>query len=227
MIPSTSVAIVTGGSRGLGHALVQALRSAGVQVEAPTRTTVDVRDGAQVHAFVADVLHRHGHIDILINNAGWSEGLSSLEDIPEDVMNRCIDTNVKGVFHCLHAVFPIMKKQKNGFILTICSRAATRAHPLLPVYSASKFAVRGLTQAVARLCKEENLPIHCLSISPGGIDTEMRAAMFGEEDSRQQQTPMAVATIILRYLQGDLDIPDGSDVQIVQGQIDRIIPLDV
>ncbi len=223
---SQSVAIVTGGSRGLGLAVAEALRSAGMIVEAPSQTQVDVRDAKQVSEFVQHVQKMHGRIDVLINNAGWSEVPAPLEEITTEDFDRCIDTNLKGVFYFLHAVLPVMKKQNSGIVVNVCSKAGTRAHSLLPAYSASKFAVRGLTQAVARNCNELKLSVRCISVSPGGIDTDMRALLFGREDSEKQQKPETVAGIMLEYLQGAFDVSNGADIQIVKGKVDRIIDMD-
>lgn len=234
MSPTKSVAVITGGSRGLGLAIAHALREAGMQVETCAHTAdvaqsiaqVDVRRSDQVDAFISDILRKHGRIDILINNAGWSESLMPLEEVTEEAMNQCIDTNVKGVFHFLHAVLPIMKQQKGGKIINICSRAGSRAHPLLPIYSASKFAVRGFTQAVARSSNENGAYIHCVSISPAGIDTPMRAALFGADNSHKQQKPEEVASLIVQHLTSSDEWPNGADIQIANGKVDRITLLD-
>lgn len=222
-----SIAVVTGGSRGIGKAFVDALTTAGVQVEAPTQADLDVRNADQVQAFLADVVARNGSIDLLINNAGWAEPVGTLEQLSEEAMNQCVDTNIKGVFHFLHAALPFMKKQKHGgMIINMGSRAGTRAHPGLAVYSATKFAVRGLTQAVARECIEANVPVTTISLSPGGVDTDMRATLFGKENSSRQQKPEVIAQILLQILRGELDVPTGADVIIVGGKVERIAPMD-
>jgi NAD(P)-dependent dehydrogenase (short-subunit alcohol dehydrogenase family) len=220
-----SVAIVTGGSRGIGLALVQMLKRLDVKVEAPSQENLDIRDTQSVQTFVTDIVHRHGHIDVLINNAGWSPPLALIEDVEESSYDRCFDTNVKGTFNCLHAVLPIMKKQKSGIIINICSRAGTRAHPQLGIYSASKFAVRGLTQAVAKECDDAKLPIRCISISPGGVDTEMRTELFGKDDSSRQQKPEEIAAIVQSFLEGKSEFQQGNDVHIVGGQIKQVEPM--
>ncbi len=221
-----SVAIVTGGSKGLGKAIVEALHAAGFIVEAPLQEEVDVRSFESVHAWICDIYARRGHIDILVNNAGWAESPKLLEDTSEEDFDRCMDTNVKGVYNVLHAALPLMKKQKKGVIINIASRAGTRAHPTLSIYSASKFAVRGLTQAVARECSEAGRTVTCISVSPGGVNTDMRTMLFGKENSDRQQKPEVVAALIMQYLQGEMDAPNGSDVQIVDGIVTRITTLD-
>jgi NAD(P)-dependent dehydrogenase (short-subunit alcohol dehydrogenase family) len=226
MILTDAVAIVTGSSRGIGRAIADALKEAGVTVEGADRDTMDVRDHDQVHRYIEGVVARRGRIDILVNNAGWAEPLGILEQVTDEQYDQCMDTNVKGVFHCLQAVLPIMKKQNSGIVINVASRAGSKGHPGLAVYSASKFAVRGLTQAVARECAQEGKDIQVISLSPGGVDTDMRAALFGKEDSERQQKPEEIAKILLQYLQGDVDASSGSDVQVIKGAVARIVSLD-
>lgn len=221
-----SVAVVTGGSRGLGKAIVEALRAEGMIVEAPAQEAVDVRSFTSVHTWISDVYARRGRIDILVNNAGWAEPPALLEDVSEEDFDRCMDTNVKGIYNVLHAALPLMKKQKKGLIINIASRAGNRAHPTLSIYSASKFAVRGITQAVARECSEAGSFVTCISVSPGGINTHMRTMLFGKENSDRQQKPEVVAALIVRYLRGDVDFSNGSDVQIVDRVVTKITTLD-
>lgn len=223
---SHSIVIVTGGSRGLGLAIADGLRAAGATVEAPTQAEVDVRKPDDVRACVQEVLKRHNRIDLLVNNAGFAGKKIQLEDVSDADFARCMDTNVKGVFHFLREVVPVMKKQGTGTIINIASRAGSRAHPLMPIYSASKFAVIGLTQAVARSCAEAKTDIQCISVSPGGIDTIMREELFGKENSAKQQKPEQVASMIMAYLKGDLSVSNGSDVVVVDGIVERVTSID-
>ena len=99
--------------------------------------------------------------------------------------------------------------------------AGVRAVPLLSAYSASKFGVLALTQAIAK--ENQNTPIKCISISPGGINTEMRQKVF--KDAKKQQTTKFVADKIIKIVEGELPIPSGNNVIIRHGKITAIQPL--
>lgn len=218
-----AVAIVTGGSRGIGKAIVDALVARGATVEicslSGAGVAVDVRSREQVQVFVQDVWKRHGRIDILVNNAGAAHPLLPIEEIDESDFEACFDTNVKGVFHLVQAVLPHMKQQGSGAILNVGSRAGTRAHPGLSVYSASKFALRGLTQALAKELRESVPAIRCYVIAPGGVDTTMRAELFGAEDSARQQSPQAIAEIVVGVLDESILAQAGAVISVVGGKV--------
>lgn len=230
MILQGKVAMITGTGRGLGAALMNELRSRGVTVIGcglhSDEYPVDVRSENKVHTIVDDVIKKNGHIDILIHNAGWSPRVKSLETVTNDEFSQCMDTNVKGAFTMMKAVLPSMKKRNSGCIITICSRAGSRAHPGLTVYSAAKYAERALTQGLARELQEAGTAIRCMSISPGGIATDMREELFGEEDRAKQQSPAVVALLIADVIEDTPRIPHGADVHIVRGAIATIKPMD-
>ncbi|MBI3331438.1 SDR family oxidoreductase [Candidatus Peregrinibacteria bacterium] len=224
-----SVAIVTGGSQGLGRALALELHKRGMTVitcssgkaDLPAGIeahTVDVRDGAAVKAFVKDVLKRHTKVGVLVNNAAWGGSLKLIEDVTDEEYKKMVETNLDGVFYCCRAILPVLRKQKSGMILNVSSRAGMRAHPNIGLYSATKFAVRGLTQAIAK--ELADLPkVSCISICPGGIHTSMRTELFGEEDSARQQSPETVAKIMADIIDGKIGVPSGADVSVVAGNV--------
>ena len=109
-----------------------------------------------------------------------------------------------------------MKKNNSGTIINIASRAGRRAVPKLSAYTAAKFAVRGLTESVAKEVQDTN--IKCISISPAGVNTRMRAMVFGDEDSNNQQTTDRISKIISDILLGKLQVTNGSDVVIKKDQ---------
>jgi len=230
---SGKVIVITGATRGLGAALVQRLQLFGATVVGcalhgdPARSIqpVDVQDAIAVQAFLQGVLTEHGHIDVLINNAGYAGALMPLEDVSLEDYEKQMRTNVDGVFFMLQQTVAAMKKQKSGTILTIGSRAGRRAHPGLAVYSATKAAVCALTQALARELEEDGTGVRCIVISPGGIDTDMRKQLFGEEDSRRQQSADRVAELITGILTEDIPVPNGADVGIVRGEIEGVLEL--
>ena len=96
------------------------------------------------------------------------------------------------------------------------SRAGRRAVPKLSAYTAAKFAVRGLTESVAK--EVQDTGIKCISISPAGVNTGMRAMVFGQSDAQNQQTTSRITDIISRILLDDLDVSNGSDIVIIKDQ---------
>jgi len=94
----------------------------------------------------------------------------------------------------------------------------------LALYSATKLAVRGMTQAVAKELATAG-DFLCISISPGGIATPMRSSLFGEEEARAQQSPESVARIIGDLIDGSTVVPSGADVEITNGRISVVTPM--
>ena len=107
-----------------------------------------------------------------------------------------------------------MKKNNSGTIINISSRAGRRAVPKLSAYTAAKFAVRGLTESVAKELQDTG--IKCISISPAGVNTGMRAMVFGQEDAENQQDTSRINEVISRILSGSLKVSNGSDIVIIK-----------
>ena len=153
------VAVITGGSSGIGLHAARALRSRGLNVYELSRRAenaelgvthlqADVTDEAQVDAAVAEILRREGHIDILINNAGF--GISgAIEFTPTQEARRQFDVNFFGMVNMNRAVLPVMRQQGGGRIVNMSSVAAPIAIPFQAYYSASKAAVRTYSLALA------------------------------------------------------------------------------
>jgi 3-oxoacyl-[acyl-carrier protein] reductase len=187
------VALVTGGSRGIGKAVALALAEAEVSVavnyrvraeEAEAVTEVirknrgraavfcaDVSLSAAVQNMVQDVEERLGSIDILINNAGMAE-VRGLEDITEEDFDRAIAANLKSAFLCTQAVLPGMRARHWGRIVNISSIGArVGAGSVSVAYGASKAGLEGLTRAYALRLAPEGITVN--AVAPGLIDTEM------------------------------------------------------
>ena len=113
-----------------------------------------------------------------------------------------------------------MRKQAHGMIISISSMAGKRGVPNFAAYSASKFAVLGLTQSVAKELKDSG--IFCIAVCPGGMSTEMRTKAFGWEDSKKQQSPQYVANVVKDVLMGKIKVPHGGDIVIRNGEITAI-----
>ena len=179
-------ALVTGGSRGLGRAFCSALAAAGARVaftyakdanaaadtlaalpEGSRAQQVSVLDSTGTRTLVRELETAWGGVDILINNAGINQNLpiALLQEVDWDLV---MDTNVKGAFLTTRAVLPGMIKRKCGVILNIGSLAGERVIEAPVHYSASKAALRGMTQALAKEVARHNVRALCLA--PGLLD---------------------------------------------------------
>lgn len=136
----------------------------------------DVQDRAAVHkAMMSDSILSHP-IDILVNNAGLALGKSSFEDGNESDWETMIDTNLKGMIYMTKEIVPLMIAQKSGHIINISSTAARDVYPGGNVYSASKYAVDGLTKSLRMDLLPHNIRV--TSIAPGMVDTEFSLVRF-------------------------------------------------
>jgi gluconate 5-dehydrogenase len=196
------VALVTGGSRGLGLQIAEALGEAGASVAITARrepglseavkkltelgiaafsTVCDISKNDQVEAAVQAVLDRFGHIDILVNNAGATWG-APFEQIPFEAWDRVIRVNVDGTYFVSRAVgLHMIHHGQGGRIINIASVAGLRGSdprvmPTLP-YNTSKGAVVNFTRALAATLAEHNITVNC--ICPGFFPTRMTAATLG------------------------------------------------
>jgi 3-oxoacyl-[acyl-carrier protein] reductase len=191
------VAIVTGGSRGIGRGIVLALAKEGVKVAFVYRGNKDaadslvaevtaaggsaqaiqgdVADPATAQAVVDQVMGLHGRIDILVNNAGVIRDGLLLRMDPKD-WNTVIDTNLNGTFAFCKAVAAQMAlKQRSGRIINISSVAATHVNQGQTNYSASKGAVNSFTRALAVELASRGVTVN--AIAPGFIETDMSEAV--------------------------------------------------
>ena len=184
------VALVTGGGRGIGKAIVEAFAREGARVvvgdilldeaqqvveeiASSVKTIavkVDVSKKTDVAAMVETALREFGRIDILVNAAGVI-GCTPFVDIEEDEWDRVMDVNARGVYLVTRAVVPHMMKQRYGKIVNISSRSGKSAQALFSHYGASKFAVIGLTQSLARELAEYDINVN--AICPGTLRTDM------------------------------------------------------
>ena len=197
-------AIVTGGARGIGRAIVERLGEAGADVvigdfrldEAEaTAAEVARSSGRQIRAVQADVTHLQqvqalrdaalkafGKIDILINNAGWDKLMPFLKTTPE-LWDKVIAVNYKGVIHTCYAVLPHMAERKQGSIVNISSDSARVGSLGEAIYSGSKAAVVAFSKTLAREHARDNIRVNV--ICPGLADTpllsEIQQDSFGQK----------------------------------------------
>ncbi len=198
------VVVITGASSGLGAETARHLVRAGARVVLGARrldrlqalakelglgdesvVQTDVADLMQVQALVARAIEKHGRIDVMLNNAGVMP-LSPLEMLRVDEWNQTIDVNVKGVLHGIAAALPHMKVQKSGQIINVSSVAGHIVAAGGVVYSASKFAVRAISEGLRKEVKPYN--IRSTILSPGAVDTELPASTKAEGMAQAMQT---------------------------------------
>ncbi len=198
-------AIVTGAARGLGRRYAQEMVAAGMNVVAADRAdctetvasmsgsgkgaaaTVDVADFKSVQAMVDLAVERFGTVDVLVNNAALYGGLKGgkLEDLDEDEWDACMRVNVKGIWNCVRAVTPIMRKGGGGSIVNISSLAAVYGLPYALHYSASKAAVIGMTRAMARELGRDWIRVN--AIAPTAVLTDGTDEFFGAKKERAME----------------------------------------
>jgi 3-oxoacyl-[acyl-carrier protein] reductase len=191
---SGKVAIVTGGSRGIGRAIVTALSREGAKVAftyAQNKTAADeVANGETIIAFQADatnleqakdvvkqVRERFGRVDILVNNAGITRD-KLLAMMSEKDWDDVIDTNLKGVFTMTKPVVGAMLRQRSGTILNITSISGVTGMPGQVNYSSSKAGMIGFTKALAKEIAKAGINVNALAL--GLIETEMTAVLNEE-----------------------------------------------
>jgi len=185
LLLNQKIALVVGAATGIGAAVARRLAREGATVvacgwpcpEGPHSLPCDVTQDEQVQATVAEVLRRHGRIDILVNAAGVI-AKDSAATIVDAVWDRQHDINLKGTLRVMRAVLPAMQAQGAGSIVNIASVAAFNAGADSASYAASKAAVVALTRSAAQSYAPQGIRVNALC--PGWVDTPMAAAEMAE-----------------------------------------------
>lgn len=191
------VAVVTGGTRGIGYATVKKFLDEGAKVvlfgskESSVAKALeslknenndyevtglypDLSDIKSVEEAFDSIIKKYGKIDILVNNAGIS-ARESLYDYTSEAFDNIIDLNIKAVFNCSKVVAPYMKENGGGVILNTSSMVSIYGQPSGVGYPTSKFAVNGMTKSLARELGKDNIRVN--AVAPGVIRTDMVAAL--------------------------------------------------
>lgn len=217
----SKVAIVTGGSRGIGRGVAEALLADGWRVhfcsknpasvqetlgELRTRfggqgdvvqgRAVDVRRQEEVDSFVDSVLDREKRIDCLVNNAGLGR-FKPVDELTGDEWREVLQTNLDGCFYFLRAVAPAMKRQGSGWIFNIASLAGKNPFAGGSAYNASKFGLIGLSEAAMLDLRPHGVRV--ASILPGSVDTGFGHRGGGQDRSWMLQ-PEDIASMVLHLL---------------------------
>ena len=204
------VAIITGSSKGIGLATAKLLLDNGVKVAGWSRSEtaishpdfkniqVDISDHKSVeNAYQQTVSHFGSDIQILINNAGL--GYSALfEEIKIEEWHQMFNTNVNGIFYTTRLVIPQMKKLEEGHIINISSIAGNTGIETFSGYCATKFAVRGLSQALYKEVRNDGIKVTC--IYPGSVQTNFFDEFENITAHKNMMQPEDIASTILHCL---------------------------
>lgn len=201
------VALVTGGSRGIGRATAEALAEQGATVivnyargEAAAREVVDailarggkaemlgfdVADSDATEKAIAEAAKRHGRLDILVANAGIAiDGL--LLRLKNEDFERTFAVNVRGAVSCARAATKVMMRAKAGRVIFLSSIVGEMGNAGQAAYAASKAAILGLTKTIAREYASRNVTVN--AVAPGYVDTDMTQAIQGEQREKMLET---------------------------------------
>ncbi len=199
------VALVTGGSRGIGKAIAVRLAEAGAQVVisylhdeasaeeavagfahqfggAATAVRSDISDVAEAEALIKTVVGKFGRLDILVCNAGVWEG-AAVEEITEELWDRVIDINLRGTWGICRASVPLLKRQGWGRIVIVSSTAGQRGEANFSSYAASKGGQISFAKSLAVELGPYGITVN--AVAPGWVETEMTANAFTDEEMRR------------------------------------------
>jgi 3-oxoacyl-[acyl-carrier protein] reductase len=216
----SKVCVVTGGTKGIGYAIAEALLKSGAKVLICGRSRPDVQTAAetlaafgQVEAASCDVrnedhvrtLLEHcsetfGGVDILINNAGMGYFGKTVEEMSGDEFRQTLETNLFGVFYACHYAIPHLKRRGGGYIVNISSLAGQNAHPRMAAYNASKFGLNGFSEALMQEVRQDNIKVSY--VCPGSVNTAFGGDAVTDQKSWQLQ-PADIAQVVLDLLRMD------------------------
>ena len=206
---SGKVSLVTGGSRGIGRAVVERLRAAGGRVAYCSRQAqaglddsgepkvafhaADVSDPSSVRELFAWVDREFGRLDVLVNNAGVGR-FAPLEKLAFEDWQTTVGTNLTGAFLCMKEALPRLKAQKGGWIINISSLAGRNPFAGGAAYNASKFGLNGMTEAAMLDHRYEGVRVSV--ISPGSVSTEFRGGGRADWKIGAEDVAEAVAWVM-------------------------------
>jgi 3-oxoacyl-[acyl-carrier protein] reductase len=214
------VAVVTGGTKGIGRAIAEAFLKEGMNVFICARNkdevknaveqfralfpgnrisgaVCDVRNERQVGVMFQQCVAEMGGVDVLVNNAGIGIMGKRVDEMLPIEFRMVLETNLFGVFYCCHEAIPLMKRRGGGYIINISSLAGANPHPKMAAYNASKFALNGFTEALMQEVRHDNIKVSY--IMPGSVNT-----YFGGDvptpDKAWQLQPADIARVCVDLL---------------------------
>jgi 3-oxoacyl-[acyl-carrier protein] reductase len=213
----SKVAIVTGGTKGIGFAIAEALLKSGVSVFICGRNKLqlksslnslsvfgnvagiscDLRDEEEIDAMFAECIDRFGGLDILVNNAGVGVFGKTVEETSFIEFEYTIETNLYAVFHTCKRAIPLIRQRSGGYIFNISSLAGQNAHPKMASYNASKYALNGFTEAMMQEVRQDNIKVSL--ICPGSVNTTFGSKEVSDEKAWQIQ-PNDIAEVVVDLL---------------------------
>ncbi|MGB0384451.1 MAG: SDR family NAD(P)-dependent oxidoreductase [Ardenticatenaceae bacterium] len=243
------VAIVTGAGRGIGRGIAEGFAAEGARVvvndinrEAAEEVAAalggmamvaDVTDSGAVEKMVADTVAHYGQLDIMMANAGIIY-VKSVIETTDEMWDRTMDVNAKGVFNCLRAAARVMSAQGHGRIIALASSASKTAEAYIGAYSASKFAVWGLVQSLALELAPQRINVNCICpvnvLTPmndyltnayakiNGITPEEQRRRYHEEIPwGRMATPQDVAKAAIYLASDDAEYLTGQGINVSGG----------
>ena len=224
------IALVTGGTKGIGRAIANALNREGATVVITARKqaeidlavkelnksrpnsskgfTCDVRDYEQVKALFSSIVAEFSGLDLLVNNAGIGI-FDTVEAMTPEQFRAVLETNLSGVFYCCHEAIPVMRQRGGGYIINISSLAGANPHPRMAAYNASKFGLNGFSEALMQEVRHDGIKVSY--IMPGSVNTE-----FGGDEPSSEKNWQLQPDDIARAVVDLLRHPDRSLVSRVE-----------
>jgi 3-oxoacyl-[acyl-carrier protein] reductase len=215
------VALITGAASGFGAEIARVYAREGARVvlldiDAPKAEAVaaaiggaalalacDVTRAEEVRAAVERTLSRHGRLDIVVNNAGWTHRNRPLLEVSAEEFEKVYAVNVRSIFHMTQAVVPVMRGQGGGVIINMGSTAAVRPRPGLTWYNGSKGAVHVLSRSLAAELAPDRIRVNC--VAPVLGETGLLESFMGLPDTAENRAKF-IATIPLGRLSRPQDI---------------------
>ncbi len=231
------IAIITGGATGIGKAAAVRLASEGAVIEIldigdataacneikaaggkANCQICDVTNESQIQEAIVHIEKRHGRVDILVNNAGILSGRHPWHTLSREDVNRFIQVNYIGYFLMSQAVYPLIRKSRNGRIINVASRTYFLANPGQMAYVASKGAVMGMTRVLAKELGEEGITVN--AVAPGMVATAGTRAHSAEEAFDRVMMNQAIKKRVQpEHFAGLIAFIASDDAEMITGQM--------
>jgi len=225
------LALVTGASRGIGHATALALAEAGAHVIALARTQggleelddavlnltgehatlvpADITDGDGLDRLGGALFERWGKLDILVSNAGELGLITPVGHLDPQVWDRAVAVNMTATYRLIRSMDPLLRQAQAGRAIFVTSTAAIEPHAFWGPYAATKAGMEMLVRVYADEVEHTN--VRCTLLNPGPMRTRMRMSAFPGEDPADLTPPDAIGPLMVELARGDLEPPERVD----------------